>query len=68
MASAGKTYALPSTLVEQVQPVREPDLAAAAAAGVLEVQGQVLPFHYLPALLGEAETQGVIESEGAVLV
>ncbi|MDN4057921.1 Hpt domain-containing protein [Massilia sp. YIM B02769] len=56
VASAGKTYALPSTLVEQVQPVREPDLAAAAAAGVLEVQGQVLPFHYLPALLGEAET------------
>ena len=56
VASAGKTYALPSTLVEQVQPVREPDLAAAAQAGVLEVQGQVLPFHYLPALLGEGET------------
>ena len=54
VASAGRTYALPSTLVEQVQPVREPDLAAAAQAGVLEVQGQVLPFHYLPALLGEA--------------
>ena len=56
VASAGKTYALPSTLVEQVLPVREPDLQAAAAAGVLEVQGQVLPFHYLPALLGEGET------------
>jgi len=56
VASAGKTYALPSTLVEQVQPVREPDLLAAAAAGVLEIQGQVLPFHYLPALLGEAGT------------
>ncbi|WP_305823441.1 hybrid sensor histidine kinase/response regulator [Massilia brevitalea] len=56
VASAGKTYALPSTLVEQVMPVREPDLQAAAAAGVLEVQGQVLPFHYLPALLGEGGT------------
>jgi len=56
VASAGKTYALPSTLVEQVQPVREPDLQAAAAAGVLDIQGQVLPFHYLPALLGEGET------------
>ena len=55
VASAGKTYALPSTLVELVQPVREPDLAAAAQAGVLELQGQVLPFHYLPALLGEGE-------------
>jgi len=56
VASAGKTYALPSTLVEQVQPVREPELAAAATAGVLEIGGQLLPFHYLPALLGEAET------------
>ncbi|MGX4642027.1 Hpt domain-containing protein [Massilia sp. SYSU DXS3249] len=53
VASAGKTYALPSTLVEQVVHVREPELVAAADAGVLEVAGQVLPFHYLPALLGE---------------
>ena len=56
VSSAGKTYALPSTLVEQVLPVREPALLAAATAGVLELQGQVLPFHYLPALLGEGET------------
>ena len=54
VASAGKTYALPSNLVEQVVQVREPELAAAATAGVLEVAGQVLAFHYLPALLGEA--------------
>ncbi|MDB5746603.1 MAG: hybrid sensor histidine kinase/response regulator, partial [Massilia sp.] len=55
VASAGKTYALPSNLVEQVVQVREPELAAAAEAGMLEVAGQVLPFHYLPALLGEGE-------------
>ncbi|MEN3274468.1 MAG: hypothetical protein V7631_258 [Massilia sp.] len=57
VASSGKTYALPSTLVEQVVQVREPDLAAAAAAGVLEVAGQVLPFHALPALLGEGDAE-----------
>lgn len=58
VASAGKTYALPSTLVEQVVQVREPDLAAAAQAGTLDAGGQVLPFHYLPALLGEGERAG----------
>jgi chemosensory pili system protein ChpA (sensor histidine kinase/response regulator) len=55
VASAARTYALPSNLVEQVVQVREADLAGAAAAGVLEVAGEVLPFHYLPALLGEGE-------------
>jgi chemosensory pili system protein ChpA (sensor histidine kinase/response regulator) len=55
VASAGKTYALPSTLVEQVVQVREPDLVAAAQAGTLDAGGQLLPFHYLPALLGEGD-------------
>jgi chemosensory pili system protein ChpA (sensor histidine kinase/response regulator) len=55
VASANKTYALPSTLVEQVLQVREPDLAAAAQAGTLDADGELLPFHYLPALLGEGE-------------
>ncbi len=53
VASAGKTYALPSTLVEQVAQVREPDLVAAFEAKVIELGGQLLPFHYLPVLLGE---------------
>jgi len=53
VSSAGKTYALPSTIVEQVVQVREPELAAAFEAKLLEVGGQLLPFHYLPALLGE---------------
>ncbi|MGJ9417020.1 Hpt domain-containing protein [Massilia sp. CMS3.1] len=55
VSSAGKTYALPSTLVEQVLQVREPELAAAFDAGTLESSGQALPFHYLPALLGEGD-------------
>ncbi|MFC5480178.1 Hpt domain-containing protein [Massilia suwonensis] len=55
VASAARTYALPSTLVEQVLQVREPDLAAAFEAGTLEANGELLPFHYLPALLGEGE-------------
>ena len=55
VSSAGKTYALPSTIVEQVVQVREPDLLVAFDTKALEVGGQVLPFHYLPALLGEGE-------------
>ncbi|MBD8530854.1 MULTISPECIES: Hpt domain-containing protein [unclassified Massilia] len=55
VSSAGKTYALPSTLVEQVVQVREPELAAAFDAGTIEAGGQVLAFHYLPALLGEGD-------------
>jgi chemosensory pili system protein ChpA (sensor histidine kinase/response regulator) len=55
VASGARTYALPSTLVEQVLQVREPELAAAADAGTLESGGQPLPFHYLPALLGEGD-------------
>jgi chemosensory pili system protein ChpA (sensor histidine kinase/response regulator) len=58
VASAARTYALPSTLVEQVLQVREPELAAAADAGTLESSGQLLPFHYLPALLGEGDREG----------
>ncbi|KQQ87467.1 Hpt domain-containing protein [Massilia sp. Leaf139] len=64
VASANKTYALPSTLVEQVVQVREPELLAAADAGTLEAGGQVLPFHYLPALLGEGTRDGEYVQQG----
>ncbi|WP_308621962.1 response regulator [Massilia sp. Se16.2.3] len=56
VSSAGKTYALPSTLVEQVIQVRERELINANAANLIEVGDDVVPFHYLPALLGEGET------------
>lgn len=53
VASAGRTYALPSTLVEQVLQVRDTDLAAAQAAGSIAVSGQPHALHALDLLLGE---------------
>lgn len=56
VASGGRTYALPSTLVEQVLQVRDTELAAAQAAGSLAVAGQPHALHALDVLLGEART------------
>jgi len=53
VASGGRTYALPSTLVEQVMQVRDTELAAAQAAGSIPVAGQPHALHTLDALLGE---------------
>ncbi|WP_413673625.1 Hpt domain-containing protein [Massilia cellulosiltytica] len=53
VASGPRTHALPAVLVEQVLQVREADLDAAFAAGAINVQGESVPLHYLPALLHE---------------
>ncbi len=53
VASGPRTHALPAVLVEQVLQVREADLEAAFAAGAINVHGENVPLHYLPALLHE---------------
>jgi len=53
VASGPRTHALPAVLVEQVLQVREADLDAAFAAGAINVHGENVPLHYLPALLHE---------------
>jgi chemosensory pili system protein ChpA (sensor histidine kinase/response regulator) len=53
VASGTRTHALPAVLVEQVLQVREADLDAAFAAGSINVHGESIPLHYLPALLHE---------------
>ncbi|MFC5551581.1 Hpt domain-containing protein [Massilia aerilata] len=53
VASGARTYALPANLVGQVLQVREAELAAARAAGALQVQGEAVPLRYLPELLNE---------------
>jgi len=50
---AGKTYALPSILVEQVLQMREAPLAEARQRGFVPIQGTEAPLHYLPAMLGD---------------
>jgi chemosensory pili system protein ChpA (sensor histidine kinase/response regulator) len=53
VASGARTYALPANLVGQVLQVREAELAAARAAGAIQVQGEAVPLRYLPELLNE---------------
>ena len=67
-SSAGKSYALPSVLVEQVLQVKEAALAEAHAAGSIQYQGQRVALHYLPALLGDASAQPASQRSCPVLV
>ncbi|WP_312519347.1 Hpt domain-containing protein [Massilia sp.] len=57
VSAGGSTHAVPSTLVAQVQQVREADLAAAIQAGSIELGGQSLALHALPDLLGEHDDE-----------
>lgn len=54
LVKAGKqTFAIPASLVTQVQELKQEALEAVRSAGELEWQGQRFPYRYLPALLGE---------------
>ena len=53
MSTGGKTYAVPSVLVEQVQQLRANALAAAYNEGAVMWQGNRVPMHYLSTLLGD---------------
>ncbi|MES2129016.1 MAG: Hpt domain-containing protein [Pseudomonadota bacterium] len=66
--SGGKTYALPSILVEQVLQVKEAAVLEAHGSGKLDYQGQALPLHYLPALLGDAQARPLPQRSCPVLI
>ncbi len=56
MVTAGRhLYALPATLVVQVQKFKPEHLAAALEAGAVEWRGGRYPLFYLPHLLGQTE-------------
>ena len=67
-ASAGKTYALPSILVEQVLQLKEAALNEARAAGAVQFQGQMVALHYLPLLLGEREARPLAQRSSPVMI
>ncbi|MGB9988249.1 hybrid sensor histidine kinase/response regulator [Massilia sp. SM-13] len=68
LAAGGKTYAVPSALVEQVLQMKEGALAEANAAGMLTLQGQSAALHYLPALLGDAAARPLAQRSAPVLM
>ncbi|HET9699950.1 MAG TPA: Hpt domain-containing protein, partial [Burkholderiales bacterium] len=51
-----RTYALPSTMVEQVRQLKPDELKALYASRQVEFRDSVYPFHYLPRLLGDEES------------
>lgn len=53
--AAGKTFAVPSVLVEQVQQLKSAALATAYNEGAVMWQGARVPLHYLPSMLGELD-------------
>jgi chemosensory pili system protein ChpA (sensor histidine kinase/response regulator) len=67
-SSGGKTYALPSILVEQVLQMKESAVHDAQAAGSLQYQGQTVALHYLPALLGEHHARPMAQRSCPVLI
>jgi chemosensory pili system protein ChpA (sensor histidine kinase/response regulator) len=67
-ASAGKTYALPSILVEQVLQMKEAALVEAQAAGSVQFQGQKVALHYLPNLLGERDAHAPSQRSSPVMI
>jgi chemosensory pili system protein ChpA (sensor histidine kinase/response regulator) len=56
--AGGRTWALPSILVEQVLQVKQAVLAEAQGVGHLALHGHQAALHYLPALLGEPAADG----------
>ncbi|MFL6706807.1 MAG: Hpt domain-containing protein [Massilia sp.] len=67
-ASAGKTYALPSILVEQVLQMKEGALMEAQAAGFVRYQGQKIALHFLPTLLGDGEARALPQRSSPVMI
>ncbi|OON60651.1 hybrid sensor histidine kinase/response regulator [Massilia sp. KIM] len=64
----GRTYAIPATLVEQMQQVREADLAAAQSDGRIALGSETLPLYDLPGLLGEDEGGTPLQRSNPVMV
>ncbi|MGK5044121.1 Hpt domain-containing protein [Janthinobacterium sp. GB1R12] len=68
LAANGKTYALPSVLVEQVLHLKGEQLELVRAAGRMELHGQSLALHHLSAMLGETPAVQATQRHAPVLL
>jgi chemosensory pili system protein ChpA (sensor histidine kinase/response regulator) len=66
--SGGRTFALPSILVEQVLQMKEAAVQEAHAKGAVEYGGHRIALHYLPTLLGDGEARPIIQRSHPVLI
>jgi chemosensory pili system protein ChpA (sensor histidine kinase/response regulator) len=68
LTTGGKTYAVPSVLVEQVQQLKANPLTTAYNDGAVIWQGQRVPLHYLAALLGDREAAPVTQQYTPIII
>ncbi|MBV8666473.1 MAG: Hpt domain-containing protein [Burkholderiaceae bacterium] len=68
LTTGGKTYAVPSVLVEQVLQLKAHPLASAYNDGAVSWQGQRVPLYYLSALLGDREAAPLTQQYSPILV
>ncbi|GBL44250.1 signal transduction histidine kinase CheA [Sulfuriferula multivorans] len=66
--AADHLYALPSTMVEQVQEYKSEALAQLLATGAIEWQGNRYSLFYLPHLLGQTEQAHLTQRYNAVIL
>ncbi len=57
VSTGGKTYAIPSSMVQHTRELKDDDAPALRQAGGQEWMGQHYTYHYLPRLLGNADAQ-----------
>jgi chemosensory pili system protein ChpA (sensor histidine kinase/response regulator) len=68
LATGGRTYAVPSVLVEQVQQLKSNSLASAYNDGAVVWQGQRVPMYYLSALLGDMGAAPVAQQYSPIVI
>jgi chemosensory pili system protein ChpA (sensor histidine kinase/response regulator) len=68
MTTGGKTYAVPSVLVEQVQQLKIHSLTAAYNDGAVMWQGQRVTLHYLSTLLGDTRATPMSQQYSPILI
>ena len=68
LSTGGKTYAVPSVLVEQVQHLKTNALTAAYNDGSVVWQGVRVPMYYLPALLGDTAASPASQHYSPLLI
>ncbi|WP_375540424.1 hybrid sensor histidine kinase/response regulator [Rugamonas apoptosis] len=68
LGAGGRTYAMPSILVEQVLQMKEAPLAEAYRHGHVTMLGQQAALHYLPELLGEVAARPPVPRSSPVML
>lgn len=68
LSTGGKTFAIPSVLVEQVQQLKNGPLAIAYNEGAVMWQSQRVPMHYLSALLGDTDAAPVTQQYSPLII